>query len=401
MNALAWIRRWRALLATLTLALQVASCGSGADLLAGVGSGGTGGGSLADAFSLGAIRGFGSVIVNGVRFDDTVAEITNDDGQTLSRDALRLSMVVEVRGSQDDLGNTGVAASIRVLSELRGPVQSVSLTSGRFTAMGVSVIVTEATVFDGVGSLAGLVAGQSVEVYGFYDRAARALSATRVELRTDAIGRFKSHGTVGAVDARSRSFQLGALVVDYSAASLVGIGAAGPGSGAEVRLSAVSAPGNDGVWRVDRVEAVLPPDVGSSGRVRIEGPVNDYKSPSGFLLGGVPADASAALYPDGNTSGLRDGARVVMEGRIEAGVFKVTRVEYDRSEVEAPQFEVRGVIDRVSGAALFTVRHTSVDASAAELQGGTLADLRVGKAVEVKGAIIGGVLRATRVEFKD
>ncbi len=394
--------RGRAWLAALAVMVNLASCGSGADLLAGVGSGGTGGGSIADAFSLGAIRGFGSVIVNGVRYDDTTAVISNDDGQTLSRDALRLSMVVEVRGAEDSAGTTGVAESIRVVSEIRGPVQSVSPTAGRFVAMGVTVNVTEATVFEGVGSLAGLRVGDAVEVYGFFDRAARALSATRVELRTAAIGRFKSHGLVGAVDPRTRRLQLGDLVVDFGAAALAGIGGSGPEPGQEVRLSGASAPGSDGLWRVDRLEAVLPPETGSRGRVRIEGPVNDYRSAAGFVLGGVPTDASGAQFPDGaSPATLRDGARVVMEGRLEGGVFKVTRVEYDRSETEAPQFEVKGLVDRVTGAGLFVVRNTVVDASAAQVVGGTLADLRVGRAVEVKGRIVGGVLRASVLEFDD
>jgi hypothetical protein len=42
--------------------------------VASVGSGGTG------SFSSGAITGFGSIIVNGVRFDDSQARVTDDDG---------------------------------------------------------------------------------------------------------------------------------------------------------------------------------------------------------------------------------------------------------------------------------------------------------------------------------
>ncbi len=390
--------RWRSLAAVLILAFQGASCGSGGDLLAGVGSGGTGGSSLADAFSLGAIRGFGSVIVNGVRFDDSKAVVTSDDGTTLTRDALRLSMVVEVRGGVDGAGTAGVADQIRVVSEARGVVQGVSPTAGSFTVLGVAVRVSQATVFDGVGSLAGMAAGQTVEVYGFYDRSSRALAATRVEVRTDAISRFKSHGQVGAIDSRSRSFLFGSLVVDFSAAALVGMGA-GPTPGMAVRVSGVRAPGGDGLWRVDRVEAVQPPDYGSAGTVKIEGRVNDFGSSAGFSLAGVRTDASAALYPNGSAAALGEGARVVMEGRIEGGIFKVARVEYDRSEIEAPEFEVRGLVDRVSGSTTFSVRNTVVDASVAVFDKGSLTDLRVGRQVEVHGNVVGGVLRASRLKF--
>ena len=168
-----------------------------------------------------------------------------------------------------------------------------------------------------------------------------------------------------------------------------------------MRLSAAAAPASDGVWRVDRIEAVQAPDYGGAGKVRIEGPVNSFGSAAGFYLGGVRADASGAQFQTGSAAGLGDGARVVMEGRIEEGVFKVSRVEYDRSTVEAPEFEVRGAVDRVTGAGIFVLRNTVVDASAAALDGGTLADLRVGRRIEVRGQISGGVLRATRLKFED
>ena len=47
------------------------------------------------------------------------------------------------------------------------------------------------------------------------------------------------------------------------------------------------------------------------------------------------------------------------------------------------------------------MRNTVVDASGAALDRGTLADLRVGRRVEARGAISGGVLRATRLKFED
>ncbi|MFN7288027.1 MAG: hypothetical protein ACK5SV_02725, partial [Burkholderiales bacterium] len=46
-------------------AAQVAGCGGGGGDLAGIGSGGTG------SFTTGVITGLGSIIVNGVRYDDS------------------------------------------------------------------------------------------------------------------------------------------------------------------------------------------------------------------------------------------------------------------------------------------------------------------------------------------
>jgi hypothetical protein len=45
----------------------------------------------------GAISSFGSVIANGISFDDSGAKISMNDA-TATRDQLRLGMVVQVRG---------------------------------------------------------------------------------------------------------------------------------------------------------------------------------------------------------------------------------------------------------------------------------------------------------------
>ncbi len=75
------------LFCALCLAL-LAACGGGG----GVDTGGTGG--AVPAVASGPITGFGSVIVGGVRFDDSSAEVEDLDGTRRSRDELRLGMTV-------------------------------------------------------------------------------------------------------------------------------------------------------------------------------------------------------------------------------------------------------------------------------------------------------------------
>ncbi|RPH67003.1 MAG: hypothetical protein EHM83_02620, partial [Burkholderiales bacterium] len=93
------LARWAGGLVVASVALMAASCGGGD--LAGVGSGGTG--NRLASVSYGSIAGFGSIIVNGVRYDDRAATVSSDDGTT--RGALGLGMVVEVRG---DIESTGL-----------------------------------------------------------------------------------------------------------------------------------------------------------------------------------------------------------------------------------------------------------------------------------------------------
>ncbi|MDH5540523.1 MAG: hypothetical protein OEY03_14070, partial [Rhizobacter sp.] len=62
-------------------ALVLVACGGG-------GSSAPPAGASASSFTAGPITGFGSVIVNGVRFDDSSASISDDDGNSRSRDDL-------------------------------------------------------------------------------------------------------------------------------------------------------------------------------------------------------------------------------------------------------------------------------------------------------------------------
>ena len=79
--------------------------------------------STATTYTQGVITGFGSVIVGGVRFDDSLAAVRDDDGNARNRSELRLGMMVEVdAGSVDRAAASAQAMQIRWGSEIVGPV---------------------------------------------------------------------------------------------------------------------------------------------------------------------------------------------------------------------------------------------------------------------------------------
>ena len=398
---------WRRRLGVAMLALLLAACGGADSMLAAVGSGGTGGGGTGGgdtggggtpSMTFGTIRGFGSVIVNGVRYDDSRAAISNDEGVTLSADRLRLGMTALVRGTVDATATAGVADQIQVLSEVRGSVQAVSASS--FTVLGAQVRVAASTVYEGFTGLASIEPGTGVEVYGLYDEGAGAITATRVERAGTPISLFKARGPVGALDTVSRSFSFGSLLVDYSQASLVGL-AGGPATGAVVRVSGARPPGASGVWRVDRVELVQAPPIGAGVVASLEGRVTEFQSLARFTVNGVAVDASRASVSGGAVSALGNGVRVEVTGTLQAGVLQATRLEIEDAEDQQPEFELQGAISAVPGPGLFVVRNTTVDASAARIEGGTAADLKVGRNVEVHGRVVGGVARATEIHIEN
>ena len=382
-----------------TLFALLAGCSAGLDGGGdGVGSGGTG------TYSMGPISGFGSVIVNGVRFDDSAASVVDDDDTPRSRGELQLGMTVEVDGGEvrsDASGRSATARRVRFGSALVGAVSAVDVAAGTLVALGQTVSVGAGTVFDErlSGGLAALAAGRTIEVYGLYDAANGRLLATRIApAATGAAAQLRA--TVSSVDATARVLRIGAAAFSYSAASGV------PGTvaaGDIVRLRLRSGTDALGRYLVDAfLTGVRTPDDRDLGE--IEGTVTAVASASVFRVGALTVDASAATFPNG-TSGLRLGARVQIRGVVRSGVLRASTVEVTSdAQVEDRGFELKGAITALdTRARSFVLRGQTVGYGRSDLRvdGGTLADLAVGRSVEVKAVPTAdrSALEATRLKF--
>ncbi|WP_374244345.1 DUF5666 domain-containing protein [Zoogloea sp.] len=192
----------RRLLATLT-ALALAACGGGDSVdVAGVGSGGSG-------VASGSVTGFGSVIVDGVEYDDTAAtrEAEGADGARANT-AVKLGQRVRVQ-----YAGGRVATRIEVQAQLVGPVTAAPGAGGVLAVLGQRVRVvtgsgdltqSSPTVLDGYSGVAAIAAGDEVEVHGAwaYDSATatNVLVATRIEKRADRPDPVQLGGVVTAID---------------------------------------------------------------------------------------------------------------------------------------------------------------------------------------------------------
>ncbi|MFN8841144.1 MAG: DUF5666 domain-containing protein [Burkholderiales bacterium] len=406
--------RRRALVALGGLGLAAAGCGGGSGgELAGVGSGGTG--QVAGSYATGTISGFGSVIVNGVKYDDSAARVTDDAGRARPLGQLAIGMVVEVEGRGDEATGLGTAERIRMVSEARGAIESIDAAARRFTVLGTTVQTGAATVFPEPGGLAALATGDRVEVYGFADRDTGTIRATCIERRAagDADGRIKLRGTIAELDATRDTFRLGVLRVDVrSLRELRNLPSGGLRNGLLVWIESTAAPAA-GAWRPDgELTALHAAPVVDGTHARVEGAIDGFSSVSAFRVAGVPVDASGASFMKGATqAGLRDGLRVRVHGLAVAGRVVATRVElredHDVSGASDDDAELKGTIVRFTRIADFAVRDAAgrvflVDASLGTLafeDGTTLADLRVGAVVEIRGRR-GAVVVATRIKVE-
>src|SRR5436190_3353739 len=292
------IRTRRRAAAPTRMLLQLAAA---AALLAGCGGGDTGTSSVPDAssgantssFAAGAISGFGSVIVNGVRFDDSAARIVDDDGRAADSSALKLGMRVEIDGgavSDDGTGPRAAAKEIRFGSELVGPVASVDAAAKSLVILGQTVLVVDTTVIDDrlVGGFAAITVGSLVEVHGTRDAATGAITATRIEPTAAAAG-IKLRGVVAHLDSTAKAFTIGAAMVSYAGVSAVPANLA---NGLIVRVRVQPAP-VAGAMVAPRIDLATP-RVNDANEAEIEGSITAFTSSASFSVNGIAVDASNA-----------------------------------------------------------------------------------------------------------
>lgn len=383
---------------SMSLALGLlASCGGGVD------SGGTGG-----AVAVGPISGFGSIIVNGVRFDvgSPTLQIQDDAGNPRTQADLKLGTMTEVDGSSLAVNagvTTATATSIRIVSDLVGPVGTVDTAAGTLSVLGQTVVVTPATVFDasvagGRGGLGGIAPGAVVEVNGRYDAQARRYTATRIALPTDAAS-YKLRGPVGAIDTNALTLTVGGQTISYAQLGAASVANLTPDSIVRARLQIAP---QGGVWVAVALQAgaLALPDRQVA---QVEGRVSAWTSTRRFSVEGIPVDASGASYT-GSEAGVVLGARVEVEGASSGGVLvaQVVKVEGDENEANT-SFELHGLIDTIAPLATsFTLRGLTVNYAAAVFESGGPASLNVGQRVKVEGVLSSDGVRidARKISFE-
>ncbi len=388
---------FRLLLALLGAALGLAACGGDQQLASGgVGEGGTG-------IVIGTTTGFGSVIVDGVAWDDRQAriEVEADPSAPARLADLKLGQRVEL-----EYGEPDIARRIRIEAETIGPIETIDPIVGQLTVAGQSIRVNTdplagpITLFEGVADLAGLASGEIVEIHGaprFQASAGRSVVlASRIE-RHSALpaGLIRVAGRLQDYDPATRRFRLGDLTVAAGAAlivpanrtlangqSIVVWGAAPLGAGPTLDA------------RFIRIRERASPDRDA----QIAGAVSRYDAANArFEIGDIAVDARAATVEPASEA-LADGKYVVARGRFGGdGVLLASKIKIRRPGADDIEIELKGTITDFVGATDFRVRGVRIDASAARLTGCPATGLAADLYVEIEGDLQGGRVVASRV----
>ncbi len=388
-----------AAMAAASLLTLLAACGGGggsADQPAQTSSGSPA--PIAQALSVsGTVTGFGSVIIDGVRYDDSQAKVSVDQGG--STESPRALNDVKLGMSVDAKVREGKLTEVSVRAALAGPISAIDLAAGSFGIYGqtVKVVSTGATptLFEGVADLNGLAVSDRVEVHGIVD-ATRAIVATRVErkARDAAEPVARIGGVVTALDTTAKTFKFNDLTIDFSSANVT------PADKTLANGMLVTAMG-DVAPAAGRFSAkAVRIKTGDEGApLAIGGRITAYTSLGDFTVSGVRVNAADATLEGGVAADVALGASVAAEGTVTAGVLKATKLRIIKVPADALA-SLKGEVTEFVSAASFKLRGTVVDASAATYVGGQAADLGNGAMLIVTGRVKGDVFKATQVEFK-
>jgi len=380
--------------------------------LALVACGGGGGGDTANADGTGSptvagtVTGFGSVFVDGVRIDDrgTVAGFEGDDDR-VSNTELKLGQSVEIRHD-----GAFKATQIRVEPEIRGTVSAVNLGAGTLTVLGMTVLVNTSptagpvTVFEAPYTLAGVQAGDNIEVHGILktDNSGKVvLQATRIEKET-ALGAFKLRGTVSQQSAGT--FKLGELTVNYQNARILPTPAT-VFNGADVIVSLpTSATFAGGTVNATKVVVKNHRDDSRDQEAQLRGVVGSFNiGTRTFTLNGLTVDASQASFSQSGRGfgDLSNGAYVRVKGTFRPdGSVKANSVTLRSVEIDNDgEVELHGSIGDFASNANFTVRGVSIDATGITPRCAAGIALRNDLQIKVEGTLTAnGGVRAREIE---
>jgi len=280
--------------------------------------------------STGVITGFGSVYLNGERYDTDDVSVTMDD-EAADMSQLRVGQYIELKGHEHGAGDLD-AEVIRYHNVLEGPVSSIDVGAGSFVAMGQTVLVTLDTTFgDDItpASVEGFAVGDVVEVSGVVPQDG-VIDATRIDLKPDG-GPYDVTGYVSKVAVAEHRFDLNGLVVDYSTANMEDFTTGAPEVGDLVLVKGFTFL-TDGAFLAIRVE--LRSDdyltAGPGDLVEVEGVVSDFVSVTNFKVADWKVTTTANTeFEHGTSADLANDVHVFVKGVADAtGVLVAHKIAF-------------------------------------------------------------------------
>jgi len=171
--------------------------------------------------SAGVITGFGSVYVDGVKYNTDAADININGKSGSDISSLKVGMHVTVTSS-DDGSESPEASTVSYESEVEGVITAIDRGNQTIIIAGTLISYNNLTHFIDTTE-ANLTLGQRVEVNGYLGQDNSYL-ATMIKLDSDTSNDDSQYtrGLIEQLDTTNKTFRLDQLTIDYNSASVEG-----------------------------------------------------------------------------------------------------------------------------------------------------------------------------------
>ncbi len=356
--------------------------------------------------SRGEVTQFGSVYVNGVRFN-TDAAIFLINGTLGAESDLTVGQVVTVYGEYDETTGEGIADVVVSENPIEGPVAVLDLSAGRMSVLGQTVHLNSDTAWSltASGGPQSIGAGDVVAISG-YRNADGEIVATLVSDRLSDSD-FDVTGLIGDVDPASTTFWIDGLSVDYGSANLFGLAGGMPAIGQRVDVTGATLNASGQLVATSVAADSDEIDVGAGTAGEIEGLVTTINAWNEFEIGDATVRISGATrFVDGWIFGMATNAKLEVEGSFDVnGVLIAESVRFERSSNTSASGFVEVVDDSsfvIGGQRVIVSPETAwEDDSEEDDRRFGLNAVRTGDYLTVQGYGSGIGITATRVERDD
>jgi hypothetical protein len=341
---------------------------------------------------VGPIDAFGSVYVNGMRYE-TNSAVFLINGQPATQDDLEVGQVIRLEANYP--GNS--ATQVDYVETVKGPVQSINLANNTFVALGQTVQVTPTTIFEAV-TLATLLVGDVVEVSGFRDPN-KVIRSTYIEKEANVLN-YQVTGNIENLAATT--FNIAGLTVVHNNVNKQ--------NGQLVDVIGLANDFNVNTLIASEVRAgfAANPEVGEE--VGVHGIITNFTSVALFEVNGlvVVSDANTEIE-GGALADLALGVRVEVEG-VYTSDENLLAEKIEIEEEGDGSIELRSVVEAIDAAnntvtllnTTFSVNNSTryKDEREPKVRNFKLVDIAVGDDLSVNAVIRDATPAITKIERK-
>jgi hypothetical protein len=397
----------------ITSLLFLSSCGGGGLTVADGGITGTG-------ITAGRVTNFGSIFINGIKFDVDNAMFFRDGENSTGQSEYLVGEYIVIEGNVNADGLSGKATKVTFIDSLEGEVTQTSSDGITIEVLGQVIKFDPLIVFHGFNIFTDLQVGNVVEVSGIKDSSG-VVNATSIQLKQTIFVNGSSEneikGFITQVDSINQTLQIGNLTVDFSSAELKDFNGSTPqiGQFVEAKSNQALIGALFTAFKIELEDENI--TLGNNTEVEIEGLVNDFTSITQFEINGIPViTTSETVYKDGLATEVALNVLLEIKGKINtSGVLVAEEIEFeDNSSGSGNNSEIRveNIIQSIDlqnseitvDGTVFVIDTSTlmIDKSQQKISPLTIDDLGVGDQVKLRGSSLSNdKVQTSRLERKD